>query len=154
METYDPKLAARVWQRVQATGQEPDITPILLTMIAEEWQDATIYLHLSRLYPGRGGAQLRKLFEEEQAHVACLKGIYTLLTGQRASTRITPPPQGPMDTILRRCYGREMQCLAQYEQWSAHGEYGPVFSRLADQEKEHCRVLLELLGNLQKNKNP
>lgn len=150
MEIYDAEKAARVWQRVQGVPPSTDDPAILSAMIYGEWIDAATYLHLSRRYQGREAAVLRKLFEEEQAHAACLKGIYTLLTGQRAVTQTIPPPKEPTEAILRRCYGREMHCLAQYEQWSAHREYGPVFSRLAHQEQEHCRILLELLGKLKR----
>lgn len=150
METYHPDKAARVWQRVQGVSQNTDDTATLCAMIREEWIDAATYLHLSRRYQGRDAAILRKLFEEEQSHAACLKGIYTLLTGQRAHTQTVPAPKEPTEAILRRCYGREMHCLAQYEQWAVHREYGPVFSRLAHQELEHCRILLELLGRLKR----
>jgi len=45
-----------------------------------------------------------------------------------------------------------MHTLAAYEQRSADREYGPVFARLAQQEREHCRMVLELIGNLQKGR--
>ena len=150
METYDTEKAARVWQRVHATAQPEPSTAELPALIAGEWADAATYLHLSRKYQGRESAILRRMFEEEQSHAACLKGIYTLLTGEHSVTRTPPPAQEPLEVTLRRCYGREMQCLAQYEQRQTHREYGPVFARLAEQEREHCRMLLELLGKLKK----
>lgn len=145
MDTYDPTKATRVWQRVQGARSQPDGAN-LPNLIAEEWQDAATYLHLSKRMPLREGQLLRRLFEEEQAHAACLKGIYTLTTGQRAAPRATPPQQESVEQILRRCYGREMRCLAEYESRSSDPEYGPVFSRLAAQEREHCRIVLELIG--------
>ena len=60
--------------------------------------------------------------------------------------------KAPVSTMLRRCYGREMRCLAQYEARANHPEYGPVFARLAEQEREHCRLILELIGNLKRAK--
>lgn len=150
METYDAEKAARVWQRVHAAPQPEPSTSELPALIAGEWADAATYLQLSRRYQGRESAILRRMFEEEQSHAACLKGIYTLLTGEHAVTRTPPPAQEPVEVILRRCYGREMQCLAQYEQRQSHREYGPVFARLAEQEREHCRMILELLGKLKK----
>jgi len=150
METYDAEKAARVWQRVHASALPEPSTAELPALIAGEWTDAATYLHLSRKYQGRESAILRRMFEEEQSHAACLKGIYTLLTGEHTVTRTPPPAQEPLDVTLRRCYGREMQCLAQYEQRMAHKEYGPVFARLAEQEREHCRMILELLGKLKK----
>lgn len=151
MEVFDTEKAARVWQRVHAApGAGPDLASALPALIAGEWEDGTNYLHLSRRFQGKDAQRLRKLFQEEQSHAACLKGIYTLITGDHASLKATPPPREDTETVLRRCYGSEMRCLAVYEQWSAHPEYGPVFARLVQQEREHCRVLLELLGNLKK----
>ena len=148
MEHYDPETAAQVWQRVQARAPQNEDLAGLPGMIAGEWWDAATYLRLSRKFGGKEGEILRKMFEQEQSHAACLKGIYTLLTGQRLVTQTLPLRQEPLSVTLRRCYGREMQSLARYETWSDHREYGPVFSRLAQQEREHCAALLEILGNL------
>ena len=148
MENYDPEAAARVWQRVQGKGIQNEDLRSLPALIAGEWQDAAAYLRLSRQFSGKEAGALRKMFEEEQSHAACLKGIYTLLTGQRLETYTPSVSQGPVEAALRRCYGREMQCLAQYERWAEHREYGPVFARMAQQEKAHCAAILEILGNL------
>lgn len=148
MDAYDPEMAARVWNRVRGNGDEPakPNTQGLLSLIAEELQDATTYLHLSRQYQGKEGAVLRKMSQEEQSHAACLKGIYTLITGTRPEVRAVPPKQEPVEVTLRRCYGWEMRCLAEYQDRSTDPEYGQVFARLATQEREHCRQILELLG--------
>ena len=81
--------------------------------------------------------------------MACLKGIYTLQGNGRPDVPSPPPvDRAPIGTLLRRCYGREMRCLAQYESRMNHPEYGQIFARMAQQEREHCRLLLELLGSL------
>ena len=148
METIDKAKAARVWQRVQGNVAD-DPTQGLGGMIAEEWADAAIYLSLSKRVQGNAAAILRKIGQEEQSHMACLKGIYTLQGNGRPD--VPPPPpvdRAPIGTLLRRCYGREMRCLAQYESRANHPEYGQIFARMAQQEREHCRLLLELLGSL------
>ena len=151
METYDPQKAARVWQRVQGNARpplQPDNSD-LLSLIEEEWKDAGVYLYLSRQYQGNHSNALRKMHEQEQSHVACLKGIYTLRTGSRPTVH-TPQPQLPREApevLLRRCYGREMRSLAQYEARSSDPEYGQVFARMAEQEREHCRKISEFLGS-------
>jgi len=43
-----------------------------------------------------------------------------------------------------------MRCLAQYEARANDPEYGPVFARLAAQEREHCMAVLELIGRAKK----
>ena len=149
MTAYDPEKAARVWQRVQGKGPAPGPeTPDLPALIAEEWNDAATYLMLSRRFQGRDSALLRRLSQEEQSHAACLRGIYMLSTGSRPVTHTPPPPQEPVETLLRRCYSREMRSLAEYEARAAEPAYGPVFARLAAQEREHCKSVLELLGRL------
>ena len=148
MNTIDPQKAARVWQRVQGTDRLNDRE--LLTMIAREWTDAAVYLLLSRRFQGKDSALLRRMYEEEQAHTACLKGIYTLITGRKA---IVPHPtvsDDPPEVVLRRCYGREMRCLAQYESRQTDAQYGHIFHKLAQQEQAHCHRILEMLGVLAK----
>lgn len=152
METIDKQKAARVWDRVQA---QQDRTPDhrgLLALIAGEWADASTYLQLSRRFQGNPSAALRRLYEQEQSHAACLKGIYTLITGEHATVPSPPPPKENTEAVLRRCYGREMQSLAAYEARSSDPEYGQVFARLAAQEREHCHILLTILGSLKKEK--
>ena len=148
MNTIDPQKAARVWQRVQGAAQPSDRE--LLTMISTEWTNATTYLQLSRQLSGKDSAALRRLYEAEQAHTACLKGIYTLITGTRPAVKATPLTGADPEALLRRCYGRQMQSLADYEARIEDKEYGPVFARLAEQEKDHCRTILEIIGNLKK----
>ena len=148
MENYDKAKAARVWQRVLGTAAA-NPTQGLAGMIAEEWGDATVYQALARRLQGPAANILRKISQEEQTHMACLKGMYTL-QGQGRPDIPAPPPvdNAPVGLLLRRCYGREMRCLAQYEARANDPEYGQVFARMAQQEREHCRQILELLGKL------
>ncbi len=151
MQTYDPQKAARVWQRVRGESASPasEENPLpLIELIEQEWTDATTYLHLSRQFEGKKSAALRKMAEQEQAHAACLKGIYCLTSGSRPAIRTAPPVRESAEITLRRCYGREMRCLAEYEARASDAQYGSVFQKLAEQEREHCRLVLELLGSL------
>ena len=134
MENYDAAKATRVWQRVQASQPEAEGLPAL---IAGELEDAATYIQLARRLGSKEGQVLRQLAAAEQSHAACLKGIYTLMTGEPINPRIPP---------LRQ----EMRCLAQYEARTSDPEYGPVFARLAAQEREHCMTVLELIGRLKK----
>ena len=148
MESYDKAKAARVWQRVQGEAAA-NPTQGLTGMIAEEWADSAIYSALSRRVQGNAAATLRKMSQEELSHMACLKGIYTMQGNGRPN--LPPPPpvdNAPVQILLRRCYGREMRCLAQYESRSSDPEYGQIYARMAQQEREHCRQILEILGNL------
>lgn len=150
MEVFDQTKAREVWQRVKAPAESGQNAQSLLGLIAGEGEDAATYLALSRRFQGREAAMLRRLYEEEQTHTACLKGIYALMTGEKADIRVPPPQVEQPENTLRRCYGWEMKCLAEYEARSADREFGPVFSRLASQEREHCRMVLELIGGLKR----
>ena len=148
MEQYDTAKAARVWQRVQNSQTPPAENTGLSALIYDELQDAAVYRQLANRMGQREGSILRRLYDEEQAHAACLKGIHILITGSKVTPQIPQIPQESVEMTLRRCYGREMRCLAQYEARSDDPEYGPVFSRLAAQEREHCLAVLEILGRL------
>lgn len=153
MHTYDPQKAARVWERVQARPEQKqeDRNGQLQELIMNEWIAAATYLKLARQLPAKEASVLQRLFREEQAHASCLKGIYTLMTGEKAVTHSPQAEVSSPELTLRRCYGREMRSLKEYESRSDDPEYGPVFARLAEQEREHCRTVLELIGSLQKS---
>ena len=149
MENIDPMLAEDVWQRVH--GQPKTNTPeTLRTLVAREWTEAAVYLMLSRQLQGKEKAIVRKLFEEEQTHAACLRGIYWLITGDSLTTRTPPPTPEAPETALRKCYGRKLKAAAAYEARMQDPEYGAVFKDMARQERAHCRVILELIGDMRK----
>lgn len=138
----------QVWQRVQGEAPPPDHHKIP-EMIAEEKKDAAAYLHLSHRFGGKEGAMLRRMFEEEQVHISCLRGIYRLCTGERPQIPSPPPPPEETAVMLRRCYGREMRALTAYERRADDPEYGPVFAQIAQQEREHCKNILHLMGKIE-----
>ena len=146
MNKIDPEKASQVWQRVQ--GQTLDPKEGLQELISREWEVASACLQLSRRLSGRESMLLRQLYEKEQGHVASLKGIYILISGQRPHVRGVTAAVGFPEVELRRCYGKQMQNLAEYERRSTHPEYGYAFQILARQEREHCHLLLEILGGL------
>ena len=147
VNTIDPQQATRVWQRVR--GEDRLSEGELQRMICDAVTRENAYLNLSRQLQGKS-ALLRNLYTRQQAHTTCLKGIYTLITGSCPKVEVIPVPGRSPEGILRRLYGDSMRALADYEAKTADKEYGPVFSRLADREKESCRTILELIGYLQK----
>ncbi len=149
MKNYDPKVAAQVWDRVKGANPAGD-SQAILKLIEEELLDAATYQKLSRHLPPPQAAVARQLAQQEQAHAVCLKGIYTMLSGEKPA--LSPPSvtDDPPGIVLRRCYGREMRCLAQYEARRGDPLYGHVFRKLAQEEQAHCHRLLELLGTVTK----
>lgn len=150
MKNFDPKTAARVWDRVQSTAVPANDAQVILNLIAEETLDAAAYLRLSKKLPPPLAATARQLSQQEQAHAVCLKGIYTMITGEKPKLSPLPVSDDPPDIVLRRCYGREMRALAQYEARQSDPQYGHVFRSLARQEQEHCHRILEILGAISK----
>ena len=151
MNTYDPQKAARVWQRVQgAQPAEPRQEENLKELIMNEWIAASTYADLARQLGQKEAAVLQRLSREEHAHGACLRGIYQLKTGEKCPIRTPKADKEPVEVTLRRCYGMEMRSLKEYETKCADPEYGHVYARLADQEREHCVALLGVIGSLGK----
>lgn len=149
MKNYDPKVAQQVWDRVQNANPAPD-SQALIKLIEEELLDAATYQKLSRRLPPPQAAIARQLAAQEQAHAICLKGIYTMLSGEKPGFSPPAVADEPPDLTLRRCYGREMRCLAQYEARRGDPLYGHIFRSLAKEEQAHCHRLLELLGAITK----
>ena len=150
MESIDQNQAARVWQRVRGQGPEDD-GQSLETLITAEWMAASGYLQLSRRVGSREAAMLRRMAEQEQAHCAILKGMYTMMTGKRFTISPGKSPQGTVEELLRKCYAGELKSIAAYEARSRDEEFGAVFAGMRDQEKDHARWVLELLGMMQRS---
>lgn len=149
MEKIDPALAQRVWQRVQRT--EPAFTgpdaAALTMMTAEALTDADACQKLARTMGGKGGALLR-LARQDRAQAECLKGICRLLTGKTPQIHLPPQKPAPAAATLQRCYTNHLRRLREFERCCADPELGPAFEKLAAEEQDHCRLLLELIGTL------
>ncbi len=151
MNSYDPELARRVWQRVQrpveSTPAPAPAQPNLTDCMLQKQQDAALYLHLSRRLPGKDGVAMQRLYEEEMGQLNCLKGLHILQAGHCPSLPGATPRQEPVEVILKRCCTREMESRKRYEALSADPVHGPLYGAFARQELEHCRILLEIMGH-------
>ena len=150
MKPYDPNTAAKVWDRVRSTPAAIADAQAVLELIAQEMLDAATYSRLAQRLPPPQAAIARQIARQEQSHISCLKGVYTLITGQKPMVPKPAVTDDPPDILLRRCYGREMRCLSQYEARQTDPQYGHIFLTLARQEQEHCHRILEILGTLAK----
>jgi len=147
MENYDEEQELRVWQRIRGE-LPPENLEGLQALAAAEWAEASGYLMLSRQFQGKEKEMLRRMFEEDRAHASCLRGIDAITSGKNRVPRTTPPAPDSPRIALKKCYGREIRALREYELRTTDPEYGHVFASLAAQEQEHCRMILEILGNL------
>ena len=125
----------RIWQRVRG---EADLTGRVRTMLADQGPLLGTYRNLSR----RGGTW-RRLWEQKEEQVACLRGMLRIGTGQGAAR-----PRCGTAGDLNACFTLERKFLSELTDLSREGEWGPVFAALLDRQKCQCRLLLELLGTM------
>ena len=147
MANYDKQMAERVWQRVQGSTEQEKLN--LRGMIQEELTAAAAYHQLARQIGGRDGELLQRMAREEQSHADCLRGIHKLTTGESVAMKMPRPVPDRPQLQLRRAYAGELKAVAAYDALRTHGEYGHVFAALGDQEREHSRRVLEILGRLE-----
>ena len=152
MEKIDKALQTKVWQRVQnrEMPEMPDLgkdnlKPLLL--IARENQQ--VYQTLSRQLSGKEGEKIRKLQMETRNCIACVKGI-CCVWGEPVKVPQLPVEKEPVKRALMKCYHRENKLCAEWEYRASDPEYGAVYSRLAQQAREHCVTVMEVLGDLEK----
>ena len=108
---------------------------------------AGTYIRLSRCFRGWEAASLQRLGREARAQAACVGGIYALVTGDSPAGLASAPDVGQVGVALRKCYVRAMRILVACEAHAADPEYGPVFTRLAARQQDHCRAILEIIGS-------
>ena len=152
---YDIRKEARVWQRVQNEKQAPEApgqVENLPALIMEQLQLSSVYRQLAGRLNSKDGAVLIRLAREATMQATCLKGIVALMNGFPPQTVGASQQLSGTDVILRRCYGVELRLLKAYENRIGDAEYGPVFDRMAARGREHCCVLLELIGKTGKQR--
>lgn len=149
MEHYDPQVAKRVWQRVQggsAPGEE--LPRILMT----EQELMALYQQLAHDLPDKAGL-FRQLREETQRHWQCLRGIRFLTVASRPAETPLKVTPAPTESLLRKCYAKNLQAVQFYHANADNSEYGFCYALLAQQKHRHAMTLLELLGAPPKKKS-
>ena len=152
MERLDKELQQRVWQRVQSREktdlpllEQENLRPLLLAL----QENGAAYQNLSRQLPGKEGEKARKLWQESQRCLACLKGICRI-RGESVKLPQLPVQKEQVQRSLMKCYHRERNLWSEWEHRSGDGEYGPVYAQLARQARDRCASVMEILGNLEK----
>lgn len=129
-------MEKRVWQRVRG---EPDRAQTLRECLSRQGKLRNIYRALSR----RGG-KCRQLLEYKENQIACLRGLLRVLTGQSAAA----PRCGECRVDLLAAFAMERQLLEELTGLGREPELGPVFGALAEGQKKHLRLLLEVMGTM------
>lgn len=144
------ELEQRVWQRVLAQ-QGPEMERMdLRPMMLEALETAETYRRLMAKAAGREKEILRRLYEGEMANISCLKGMSALSGTPVEKLKPLPGSKEPGRKGLERCYHRSRRALTEYTARSAESEFGVVFHRMAERERDLCGMVAELLGGLGK----
>lgn len=144
MIKMDPKLAQRVWQRVQGEADLRE-APQFLTLIYREQALENDCRRLAAALP-RKAAPLKKIADAASARAVCLRGMGYLDQGSRIKTSLPAKKTEPTESVLRRCCGQCANAIAEYDRRSDEMQYGCVFSQMAQEHRAHYRYFLELLG--------
>lgn len=139
MEAYNSQMAQRVWQRVRG-AEEP-----ILSLLTMEAQTAAAYQQLTRRLP-KHRRLFEKLLQQTQHHMRCLRGIGYLTSGVRPAQLPLKPRQETAAGLMRSCYLQSLKTADAYTQQQENPEYGAVFAQLAQEKRQHCLLLLALLG--------
>lgn len=128
----------RVWQRVR--GPEPEQPEQWLTqLLSDQARETALWQQLGRRH---GGAYAR-VARQKQSQLNCLRGIYRIAAGRPHRPSNPTEPEQP---DLKRSAARGLALWRIFDDHSRDPEFGPVFQSLRDQQREHCRITLELLG--------
>ena len=152
MENLDKELQNRVWQRVQSREklempslEQANLRPLIL--MAQE--NGVAYQNLSRQLSGTAGEKARRLWMENQRCIACMKGICRARGEKVKVPQLTAEKESAQRSLMK-CYHRERKLWSEWEQRSAEPEHGLVYGRLAQQAREHCVSIMEMLGELER----
>ena len=129
----EERTEQRVWQRVRG---EPEPTGQLRELLADQGTLLAAYRNFCR----RGGVW-RRLYEQKEEQVACLRGLLRLQTGQNAAR-----PRSPGTGDLNTCFRLERRLLSELTLLSREGPWADLYALLLDRQKGQCRLLLQLLG--------
>ncbi len=143
----DPAMAQRVWQRVQsAEGPSRPEVGMLVLLLSQALADAEDCQRLARISGGKGGPLL-ELARQDRSQAGTLRGVCRLLTGKVPQPAVPRRDPAPREVILQRCYANHLRRLREYSRYQEDPDLGPVFQKLAAEERTHCTTLLELFGS-------
>lgn len=132
------ELQQRVWQRVRGqTPEQPDSW--LRQLLADQAAEAALWQQLG----SRHGGIYAQIARQKREQLNCLRGIWLLAVGQPWKPVGEPPAEPPE---LRRSAARGLALWRVFDDHSRDPEFGPVFQSLRDQQRQHCRLTLELLS--------
>lgn len=154
MAQFHPEQVRRIWQRVQSgpAYEAREAMPVktdsgIYSLVSREIHGKAMLLQLSGRFSGRNREALRKMAKQEHSHAAILRGMCVLTEEKVPAIPMPKQPSLSTAALLQRCYSQTLQNLREYENRTEDRQFGDVFQKMAEQEKEHCRILLALMGS-------
>lgn len=146
MKNVNQEQERRVWERVvrQSGESAPDRELEQLARIAAE--NAAGYRDLAREATGKQKEDLLALMEGEKRNVETLQGA-AAYRGETLNVSYPPSARDSGARILRRSIRRCRELYIGFVSREAETELGPVFQTLADRERKHMALTMELLGS-------
>ena len=129
----EERMEKQVWQRVRG-----ELEPV--RRLRELLADQGTLLQTYRNFCRRGGVW-RRLYEQKEEQVACLRGLLRSMTEQTVAR-----PRGSGGGDLTACFRLERRLLSELTDLSREGPGADLFGLLLDRQKGQCRLLLQLLG--------
>ena len=152
MENLDKELQTRVWQRVQSR-EKLEMPPLaqenLKPMLLAVQENRQVYQNLSHQIPGKDAERLRRLQQESQKCIFCMKGICCARGETVQVPQLNVGKEQPKRALMK-CYHRERKLCSEMDRMSADPEYGLISGDLSRLARERCAAVLELLGELEK----
>ena len=143
MERMDK--SREVWQRV--LNPQPVVPRDGLRGLRRESAAlAAAYRQLSGSLTGKAGDKAAQLYRDQMAISDCLRGLELLRDEDGGKLKYPQPGREPTLRLLRGCYHRTRNCMAEYTARAVDPETGAVFRMLADRAQRQCGILAELMG--------
>ena len=136
-----------VWQRV--LNPQPAVPRDGIRALRRESAAlAGAYRQLMSSLTGKAGEKAGQLYREEAVTTDCLRGLEVLRGEDGGRLKFPQPGKEPALRLLRSCYHRTRNCMAEYTARTVDPETGAVFRELADRTQRQCALIAELMGML------
>ena len=145
MERMDK--SREVWQRVLQS--QPAVPRDGLRGLRRESSAlSAAYRQLMSSLTGKAGEKAGQLYREEAVISGCLRGLEVLRGEDAGKLKYPQPAKEPTLRLLRSCYHRTRNCMAEYTARTVDPETGAVFRELAERAQRQCALIAELMGML------
>ena len=135
MPQFDNRKAAGVWQRVHAAPETQNLEQGRILALIPALQECA---HVC--------ASNKELSASFRKQAAALRGIYTLLTGEKPAPAPGRKSDGLSPAALRKCYAAQLRTLSECQALCGSPDFGPALQALIPLAQNTCLTLLALLG--------